>query len=292
MKKIKYIKFIALIIAVFTLTGCLKRDELEDISIMTTSYPLEYVIKTLYGEHSIVNSVYPDDTDTFNYTLSSKQISDYSKKDLFIYNGLLAKDRSTTINFLDKNKSLLIIDSASGIETNWGVEEVWLNPSNLLMMAQNIRNGLEKYITNSYLIKNINTNYETLKVNLSELDAELKLTANNAVNNTIVVTSDSLKYLEKYGITVISLDSSKTPVSQRDIDTVKNLINTNRISYIFNVQFGLENELAKELIKNTLVKEVTFRRLDTITDAERSNNQNYLTLMNRNIELLKEELYK
>lgn len=290
MKKI--IKLTLIVISIFTLTGCLKRDQLEDITIMTTSYPLEYVIRQLYGEHSIVNSIYPDDTNTYTYSLSAKQINDYSQKDLFIYNGIFEKDRTTTVNFLDKNKNLLIIDAASGIETNWSTEEVWLNPSNLLMMAQNIRGGLEKYITNGYLIKNINNNYEKLKVELSELDAELKLTANNAVNKTIVVSSDSLKHLEKYGLNVISLDPSNTTTLDKNLDEVRTLIRTNAINYIFNLQYGEPNPVVKELVNNTNVTEVTFKRLDTITDEERNNQLDYITIMNQNIDLLKEELYK
>lgn len=290
MKKI--IKLTLIVISIFTLTGCLKRDQLEDITIMTTSYPLEYVIRQLYGEHSIVNSIYPDDTNTYTYSLSAKQINDYSQKDLFIYNGIFEKDRTTTVNFLDKNKNLLIIDAASGIETNWSTEEVWLNPSNLLMMAQNIRGGLEKYITNGYLIKNINNNYEELKVELSELDAELKLTANNAVNKTIVVSSDSLKHLEKYGLNVISLDPSNTTTLDKNLDEVRTLIRTNAINYIFNLQYDEPNPVVKELVNNTNVTEVTFKRLDTITDEERNNQLDYITIMNQNIDLLKEELYK
>ena len=94
---------------------------------------------------------------------------------------------------------MLIIDATYGMEITYGEEELWLNPSNLLMMTQNIRNGLQEYMTNSYLEKEIDKKYEEIKVTLSELDANLKLTAENASRKKIVVNSDSLKYLEKYG---------------------------------------------------------------------------------------------
>ena len=84
MKKLIY-TFLLLILLI-PITGCFKRDSLENIEIMTTVYPIEYVTNYLYGEHAIVNSIYPDGTDTNNYTLSEKQIDDYSSKNLFIYN--------------------------------------------------------------------------------------------------------------------------------------------------------------------------------------------------------------
>ena len=45
---------IILLLGVIT-TGCFKRDDMEDISIITTVYPLEYVVNQLYGNNSVVN---------------------------------------------------------------------------------------------------------------------------------------------------------------------------------------------------------------------------------------------
>ena len=61
------------------------------------------------------------------------------------------------------------------------------------MMSQNIKVGLDEYISSTYLKKEINDNYEKLKIELSELDAEVKLTQANSTYKTIVVTNDSLK---------------------------------------------------------------------------------------------------
>ena len=47
-------------------TGCFKRDNLEGIEIVTTTYPLEFATNYWYGEPARVNSVYPDEIDTDN----------------------------------------------------------------------------------------------------------------------------------------------------------------------------------------------------------------------------------
>ena len=39
-------------------SGCLKRDNLEDITIYTTVYPFEYITNQLYGEHSTIKSIF------------------------------------------------------------------------------------------------------------------------------------------------------------------------------------------------------------------------------------------
>lgn len=290
MKKISMLLTLLLVVT-FCTTGCFKRDSLEDIEIMTTVYPLEYIITALYGEHSLVNSIYPDDTNINQYTLSEKQINDYSKKELFVYNHL-SNDKDIAMEFLNRNKDILIIDSAFGMEATYGIEELWLNPSHLLMMTQNIRNGLKEYITNTYLKKEIDENYEKLKVELSELDAEIKLTAENAKNKTIVVNNDTLKYLEKYGFNVVSLDETTSIPSDKTIQDVITMIKNKEISYIFMLEYDEQNGTIKKIIEETGCETKLFRKIDNITDQERDSKETYITIMNKNIDALKEELYQ
>lgn len=288
MKKIKLL-IISLLLILCT-TGCFKKDSLEGIEIVTTAYPYEYVANSLYGEHSLVTSIYPDGTDIKNYNLSKKTIKDYSKKELFIYSSL-NNDKDLAKNLLSYNKKILIIDATFGMEATYSDEELWLNPSNLLMIAQNIKNGLTEYITNNYLKKQIEANYEKLKVSLSELDAEIKLTAENATRKTIVVNSDALKYLEKYGFTVISLDNTNNTISNKLIDDIESEIKNGKINHLFILDKTTNNDAINQIITDTGISTLTFKKIDNITDTERDNKDDYISLMNYNIELLKSELY-
>ena len=289
MKKIKYLLPI-LLISILMVTGCFKRDNLEGIEIITTTYPIEFATNYLYGEHSIVNSIYPDGTDTFTYKLSEKQLNDYSKKKLFIYNRA-TNDKDIAVEFLKRNANMLIIDATYGMEITYGEEELWLNPSNLLMMTQNIKNGLQEYMTNSYLEKEIDKKYEEIKVTLSELDANIKLTAENASRKKIVVNSDSLKYLEKYGFEVISLDSTNEAVSDKTISSTIDSITNGEVKHIFLLENNDNSDAVKQVIDKTNVETYTFRRLDNIKEEDRDENNDYFTIMNSNIELLRNELY-
>lgn len=288
MKRIKLL-LISLLLIVLT-TGCFKKDNLEGIEIVTTAYPYEYVTNILYGDHSLVTSIYPDGTDITSYKISNKVIKDYSKKELFIYNSL-NNDKDLAKDLLSYNKNMLIIDATNGMETTYGEEELWLNPSNLLMIAQNIKNGLNEYIINNYLKKQISNNYEKLKVSLSELDADIKLTAENATRKVIVVNNDSLKYLEKYGFTVISLDDSTNSISDKTVTDIKNNIKNGEINHLFILDKTTNSDIFNQIVNDTGINTLTFKRLDNITDTERDNKEDYMTLMNYNIELLKSELY-
>lgn len=291
----KFILLIVTIILFVGATGCFKRDNMENINIITTVYPIEYITNKLYGSHSVVNSIYPDDTNTKTYKLNKKQINDFSKKDLFIYMGSYkdnddtsTKDKEIAANLVNKNNGILIIDGSYGMEYLYGKEELWLDPTNMLMIAQNIKSGLGEYIKNTYLKKEINNKYNNLKVELSELDANIKLTAENATNKTIVVASDSLQFLEKYGFNVIVLKNNSI---EKTISDVTNKINKNEIKYIYMLEHEEENKALKTIMNNSKVKIIKLETLDTITDDERDNKVDYINIMNKNIDLIKKGTY-
>ena len=203
MKKITKILLIVFS-GVLLVTGCFKNDTMEDIDIVVTKYPIEYAINTLYGDYSTISSIYPNGIDTDSYDLTDKKIKEYSKKNLFIYNGL-SNEGDIAIKFLNNNSKIKLIDISKGLEIKNKEEELWLNPANYLMIAQNIKNDLSEYINSTVILQNIDTNYEKLKLTISTYDAQLNTIAENAKNKNIVVTNDALKFLERYGFTVDSV---------------------------------------------------------------------------------------
>ena len=283
-------KIICLFI-LLSLTGCslFKRDTMENINIITTNYSLEYVIKKLYGDNSLISSIYPDGVNIDEYSFTDKQIKDFSKQDMFIYMGL-TKDTEQAVTFLNKNNKIKIIDATYGMQYKYTDDELWLNPSNLLMISQNIKNGLGEYITSTYLLKSIDDLYNELKVSLSSLDAEYKTSVSNANYKTIVVNSDDLLYLEKYDLNVISLDE-KNENYEKNLALFKSYIKNGSIKYLY----VYENTNIKDEISSLIqdkIETITFKNLKNITDEEREKDKDYLSIMYENLEGLKKELYK
>lgn len=283
-------KILIIIMICLCLTGCFKRDELEDITIYTTSYPVEYITTRLYGTHSKIKSIYPDGVFPNNYKLTNKQIKDYSEGNMFIFNGLLENEKDYVIKMFDNNKDIKIIDTTLSMEYNNNIEELWLNPTNFLMLTQNVKNGLNEYITNHYLKEEINTNYDALKLEISSLDAKLKLIGESANNKTIVTSSDMFKFLEKYNINVISLEENNN-LNQKTINDVITLIKNKQISYIFVPDNEEANNTVKNIIEQTGVQTLTFNTISTLSEVNRNDKKDYISIMNDNIELLKQELY-
>lgn len=283
-------KLITVSLLLIPLSGCFKKDNLEDITIYTTAYPTEYIVNVLYGNHSTVKSIYPNNIKVEDYTLTDKQLKDYSKADMFIFNGI-SKEKDYLVDMFDYNKDLMIIDATQSVEVSHNLNELWMDPSNFLMITSNIKNGLLEYISNHYLKEEIEANYEELKIKISNLDAALKLMSSNSKYTTIIVDNNALKFLEKYGFTVISIEETDS-LTQKVKNEVYKLIEGNTVDYIYTLDEENLSDIVKEIQVNTDVKVLELHKLDNLTDKERSENEDYISLLNKNIDLLKYEVYK
>lgn len=290
-------KLSLLLIIPLLITGCninISNDSMENIEIYTTIYPINYLTNYLYGEHSKIHSIYPAGVDVDNYKLSKRKLKEYSNSDLFIFNSLDI-DKDYAVEMINKNSKLKVIDVSLGMKFDKSVEEFWLDPSNYLMMAQNIKDGLIEYINNPYLVSNkdktgIEDKFEDLKYDISKIDASLKEVVNNASYKTIVTDTDILKYLEKYGITVISLEENEN-LSSNTLSEVDKLISDKKIKYIYSTKEET-NSTAKNLIDKNKLELVTINTMRSVDGGITNSNDNYITIMNNNIDLLKKELYK
>ena len=284
----KFIKLLCLGLALVFISGCEGTDSMEDITIYTSMYPIEFVTEELYKDHADVISFYPGDVNPYEYKLSSKQIKDYSSSDLIVYNGL-GDEKNYIAEMINKNKKLKIIDATAKLEYENSMDELWINPSTMLTIANNTRNGLKEYINSTIIEDEIDDNYEKLKLSLSTIDAELKSMVENAKDKNIIVASNDLKILSKYGLEITSID--ETNMTDKDLADAKALLNNKTVTYIFTKKGENESNTLKELKKKYEVKALEIDTLNNISADNKNDNQNYITIMNQNIDNLKEELY-
>ena len=97
--------------------------------------------------------------------------------------------------------------------------------------------------------------------------------------------------VEKYGFTVISLEEDES-LNDKVINDVNDLIDSGEIKYIFSNNKNNLNDTVSKIVKNSNVEVLEFKNLTNLTDEERSNKEDYISLLNDNIDLLKNELYK
>ncbi len=285
---IKKLKIILLAMIMLCLTGCIKKDNYENISIYTTVYPITYITKYLYEDYSEINSIYPNGVDVDTYEISNKKLNDFSKGDLFIYNGL-SSEKDIAADLLNKNKKMDIIDVSQGLEVKSDISELWLSPANFLMMMTNIKNNLKEYITNKTILDNIDKKYDDLKVQISEIDAELSLMADNASNKTIIVASNAFKFLEKYGFEVISV-STEDENSNTNISKAKKYFTSKENTYLFMLDNMEENDTIKSLKESGATTQV-IERLLTLSEEDSKNGTDYISYIKDILDIIKAEVY-
>lgn len=258
-------------------TSCIKRDDMENIDIYTTIYPINYIIERLYGNYSTINSIYPTGVDIDNYEFTDKQLNDFSNGTLFIYNGL-SNEKQVARKLININRELKIIDVAYGLKNEYGEDdssELWLSPNNYLMLATTLKNNLIDYIDNNYIKDEIEKNYKKLQEELSLIDAEMRTIASSSAQkskNTIIVAQNSLKYLENYGFNVISLEDSKNYTNQ-----LKSNFDSETYKYIFSLD-GKTNDKVDDLVKNHKAQIVTVNTMKVLSDEEVKNNEDYINI--------------
>lgn len=331
-------KKLIIIICCLFLVGCdfFKENTNTKNEVYTTTYPSKYLINYLYGDYTNIYSIYPSGVDFKSYELSEKKINDYSKSNMFVFNSQDI-DRNYAVEMININHNIKLIDVALNMKKNNSIEELWLNPYNYLMMAQNTKNSLNEFITDPYTKEEIDKKYKNLEYELSKLDAVYKDTLSNAKYKTLVADNELFKYLEKYDINVIVLeeniktitikdgdtlgeisntygvsisdiltynnkkDESITPgeiikipiktIDNSNIDKVKKLINDKEISYIY-TNGNETNSTVNNLITEYQIEKININTMYSIDGGIKDTNENYITIMNNNLDLYIKELNK
>lgn len=118
---------------------------------------------------------------------------------------------------------------------------------------------------------------------LSDISKEYNVTISDILTHNNK-TDESIKIGETIKIPVKTIESS-------NVNKVKKLISENSIKYIFSNNTE-SNSTINDLIKEYNLELVTINTMYSIDGNITNTNDNYLTIMNDNLELLKKELYK
>ena len=284
MKNSKGLLFIiGILIILFTSSCSIKKDDLENATIYTTISPINYLTKYLYNGYGNISSIYPEDCDVENYKLTDKQLNNYAKADLFIYNGL-SKEKELAKKLINKNKKMLIIDVSYGLTLQNDSSELWLSPNNYLMLAKNIKDNLIEYLTSKIIIEEIEKNYKDFEENISIMDALLHSygsSASESNKNIIITSNNTFKFLNNYGFNVISLEE---PANLKDnkLNAIKNNFSSEKYKYILTLKTDQNNEVIKELTDNYNAKLII---IDPLIITLQDDYFNIMTDLIENIKL-------
>ena len=303
----------------------------EKLTIHTTVYPLQYFAERIGGDYVNVKSIYPAGANEHSFDPTQKDMIALADSDLFFYIGLGLEGFVENAKKTLANESVKLVATADGVSeadlhistghthaeaigeeddhnhdhdghddhATEATEEqhehdahVWLSPVISQQLAQVIKDELVSAMPEQEAV--FNENYDALVADLQSLHEDFGAMAAETTSKTFFVSHAAFGYLAgHYGlkqVPVAGLNSQSEP-SQKELTNIVNLAKKENINYIFfeqNVSSNLAKVIQQEVGADTLI----LHNLSVLTPDDVKNNEDYFTLMRRNIDVLKQALTK
>jgi zinc transport system substrate-binding protein len=167
---------------------------------------------------------------------------------------------------------------------------LWLDPTLSIELANNIKNTLVELMPEQATV--FENNFNQLKTNLEELDQDFKTTINNSKTKYILVAHAAYGYWEnRYGIEQIAIGglSPTQEPSQRELQSIIEESTEHGINYIIFEQ-NVEPKVAKIIQEEIGATSLSLHNLETITDQNIKQKDDYFSIMRKNLETLKTAL--
>ncbi|MBW3111468.1 metal ABC transporter substrate-binding protein [Bacillus sp. MCCB 382] len=167
---------------------------------------------------------------------------------------------------------------------------VWLDPTRAIGLAENIRDALIDLHPQHK--DAFNQNFDELKKDLESIDTEFTSLAQESDHPEILVSHAAYGYWEDaYGIeqlAVAGLSPTDEP-SQRELKEIIETAKEHSIHYVIFEQ-NVTTRVAEIIQKEINAKPLKVHNLSVLTESDIENNENYLTLMKKNIKTLEQAI--
>lgn len=292
----------------------------EKLKIVTTIFPEYDWVKEILGENAEnaeITMLLDDGVDLHSYQPTMEDILKISTCDLFVYVGgesdqwvddALAEATNPNmkvINLLDQ-----LGDSVKEEEVIEGMEEeketgeeeepeydehVWLSLKNAKILCESIAEALEKIDPDHAKLYQSNADQYTKK--LDELDWEYQAVVDSAAQKTVLFGDRfPFRYMvDDYGLSYYAAFvgcSAETEASFETIAFLSQKMDELQLKNIFTNEKS-DQKIAKAILGNTKDKEQQILMLDSMqstTSEDVSNGTTYLSVMENNLNVLKEAL--
>jgi zinc transport system substrate-binding protein len=167
---------------------------------------------------------------------------------------------------------------------------VWLDPIRSIQLAENIKNALVQLLPEAS--DQFESNFLTLKAQLEALDEKFQEMLEEVSKDTIVVSHAGYGYwTERYGIKQVGISgiSPTNEPSIRQIQSVIEYVEHKEIGYIIFEQ-NIPTSIAETVRSQVGAEALWLHNLEALVQDDVANNEDYFSLMEKNIETLRTAL--
>ncbi|MEK5189370.1 metal ABC transporter substrate-binding protein [Enterococcus sp. FSL R5-0957] len=284
-------------------------DKKEDLTIVTTFYPMYDFTKEIVGDEGNVKLLIPAGTEPHDFEPSAKERAEISDADVFVYNSSDMEFFVDSLKDSVDSKQTLMIEAAKGIDRLESQEadeheeseeghghsheydpHVWLDPVLAIKEVRTIAEELGKKYPDKK--ETFTKNADAYIKKLEALDQKYSDELKDATNRTFVTQHAAFAYLanqydlKQVAISGVSPDQEPTPSRLAEL---KEFVKKNNIKVIY-FEENASSKVAETLSNETGVKLEVLNPLESLTNEQIKAGENYISVMEKNLEALKESI--
>lgn len=294
MKHFSFICTLALLLTV-TLAAC---SGTAAPDILTTSTILADITRNVVGDRHSVGSLLPVGADPHSYQPTPQDSTKIDRTKVIIINGAgYEQSLASALDNVEEGKP--VIEASGGLRLRTDPENIqgtdphlWLDPNNVIVYVENIRQELTSFDPDGAEIYNANASAYIAK--LEELDAWIngQVTQIPAERKVLVTNHEDFGYFaERYGFTIVgavveSFSSDASP-SAEQMASLIDQIKLYEAPAIF-LDASDNPDFANQIAAETGVQVVSDLHLESLTDGAPA--QTYIDMMRHNVTRIVEAL--
>ncbi len=277
--------------AVVLLAGCGNGSSGADGDrprVVAAMYPFAFVAEQVGGSFVDVDNLTSPGVEPHDIELAPRQVGAVQDADVVIFEKNFQPAVDDAIDQADRGKDDTvdvsdIVTELPATEDGAGAIDphTWLDPKNMVTVTNAVAETLST--ADPAHAKAFRANAETLVAQLDDLDTSFETGLRTCERRTIVTSHAAFAYLaDRYDLTqvpIAGIDPSSEP-SPRDLADITQMVRAEGITTVFT------EELVSPAVARTVAKETgaTTATLDPIEGlGDRTSDQTYLTLMQRNL---------
>lgn len=308
------ILLIAIIISIIILTfysgNINKKQETGKLKVVVTNFVAYDFVRQIAGDKAQVTMLVSPGVESHSYDPTAQDLSLIQNADLFIYiGGDVEQWADQVLNSTDLSdvKLLCLLDTVDLIETEHidGAENhehhheevefdehIWTSPANAIKMME----GIEKIISeidkdNKTIYKQNSQKYIS---EIKDIQSKIQEIVDNKVRNRLIF-ADKMPmqyFIHEFGLEVSAAFSGCSTETEPSSGTIAGLIDTvkkEKIPVVLYIELSTGN-IAKIISEETGCKMMQIQSFHNVTKNDFENGETYVSLMTRNLEVLKKAL--
>ncbi len=269
------------------------------------------------GEYVKTENIVPPGSDAHSVEVTMKDMMAVEESKAFIYSGTALEGFADAIIEAVEKEDVKIINATENVDFITGLEDthteegkeeeheneseeehkehsdvpsidphVWLDPNRSITIANNIRNALIEISPENK--ETFEKNFNSLKQDLEKLDETFKTMVANADSNTFLISHSAYGYWEDvYGLQQLGISglSPTDEPSHKELIEIIEFVNEQKLQYIY-FEPNLTNKVADSVQRETELSSLILNNIESISEENIKNKEDFITIMSDNIEAL------